>query len=565
MKRKKYYTVHEKNRRLVTLFRSLTDRRLEATAVLLDSKMMNNPSFLSNSTFNKIFHLLANHAFLTGLTIRFLLMIILPIIMDDGLLLQGVKYTDIDYDVFTDAADHVANGRSPFQRHTYRYTPFIAWILSFASDSKTGSWWRDPKYFGKIIFCIADSSCGWIIMKLKQRSRRQSTKEKHSSRNDKDKAALLQDACWWLYNPLPINICTRGSGESFVVLLPVLFTLVTVISMSQKSSTCTKRYHLWVVSIMAGILHGIAIHAKLYPIIYTISFMAYISLQEQSMITNRRGDTELLSEHIGWCQRMPPVDDESRKDTYHSKLKQRRNYPFPWTNTKRLVTLIGLWTQRLLFTIAPLLFLIVSMVTFGTLTYLAVKLYGDASLHEGLLYHFSRLDHRHNYSMFWYWIYLARGKVSAQFGGEVSSSLSSSSLTIMSRGLLLPQIVLLLYSSLGIAPYDLPFALFLQTFSFVAQNKVMTAQYFTWYLVLLPLCSERIFWKTKSMVCAAGLLGLSILSWLGFAFRLEMLGLAVHLQVWLASVVYFMANVNLLRVIMNHYRGFCHPTSGKQD
>ena len=486
-----------------------------------------------SSTRTKTISALSSHAFLIGLTLRLFLMIVLPILMDDGLLLQGVKYTDIDYDVFTDAAEHVSNGRSPFRRHTYRYTPFIAWILSFASSADAISWWRHPKYFGKILFCVADSLCGLIIMKLKQSSRI------HNRNDDVGTNIKIQDALWWMYNPLPINICTRGSGESFVVLLPVLFTLITVMS----TSKCTKRYQIWSVSIVAGIIHGLAIHAKLYPIIYTVSFMAYISLQEQSLQTKSR-TKKSMSSTIGWYSVMTPVIDD---DTVNSRIK----YPFPWLNPIRLLKLIRLWIQRLLLTLSSLLFLNFSMTTFAVLTNIAVKLYGDESLEEGLLYHFSRLDHRHNYSMFWYWIYLARGKVS-RLGGDMSSS----SLTIMSKGLLLPQVVLLLYSSLGIAPYDLSFALFLQTFSFVAQNKVMTAQYFTWYLVLLPLCSDRIVWKTRSMIQAAVLLGLSIVTWLGCAFCLEMKGMAVHLQVWMASVGFFVANVNLLRVIINHYRGF---------
>mmetsp|Transcript_24913 Transcript_24913/g.37242 ORF Transcript_24913/g.37242 Transcript_24913/m.37242 type:complete len:225 (+) Transcript_24913:462-1136(+) len=200
---------------------------------------------------------------------------------------------------------------------------------------------------------------------------------------------------------------------------------------------------------------------------------------------------------------------------------------------------------------SSVLFLSFFISTFAILTYLAVKFYGEEALQEGLLYHFSRVDHRHNYSMFWYWIYLARGRVSRN-----NLELSSSSLSTVGKGLLLPQIILLLYSSLGIAPYDLSFALFIQTFSFVAQNKVMTAQYFTWYLVLLPLCSDRIKWRSKSMVVALGLLGLSIVTWLCCAFCLEMKGMAFHVQVWLASVGFFTANVNLLRVIMNSYEGY---------
>jgi GPI mannosyltransferase 1 subunit M len=117
----------------------------------------------------------------------------------------------------------------------------------------------------------------------------------------------------------------------------------------------------------------------------------------------------------------------------------------------------------------------------------------------------------------------------------------------------LPQIVLG-FSSLGIAPYDLTFALFSQTFCFVAFNKVMTAQYFTWYLCLLPLCSDRIQWSSRRMLLSLGFLLVSILTWLGSAFTLEMLGWRSHRQVWMASVLFFVANVNLLVAILNGYR-----------
>mmetsp|Transcript_2581 Transcript_2581/g.2913 ORF Transcript_2581/g.2913 Transcript_2581/m.2913 type:complete len:553 (+) Transcript_2581:187-1845(+) len=533
-------------------------------------------------TATKIKNVISNHPFLIGLSIRLLLMILLPLLMDDGILLQGVKYTDIDYDVFTDAAEHVANGQSPFMRHTYRYTPFIALILSYASSSSLPwmglqgttnktffqqfinvavNWWRHPKYFGRLLFCIADSLCGLVILQLRQASRKKQ-QEKQTIAKSESRNVKIQDGLWWLYNPLPINICTRGSGESFVVLLPVLFTLATVLSASSSSFSSShihekhRKKSIIYKSILAGIIHGVAIHAKLYPIIYTASFMAYLSYQEQSL-WKKRDDNE-----VGWYYKMKPIQKNNPQIQVLEKSKQQQqqqqqqqhignNYPFPWLYPKRLCQLIKLWINRVLFTKSSILFLCFSLVTFAILTYLAVQYYGEEALQEGLLYHFSRVDHRHNYSMFWYWIYLARGRVVAS-----SIPLSSSSLSTMGKALLVPQVILLLYSSLGIAPYDLPFALFIQTFSFVAQNKVITAQYFTWYLVLLPLCSDRIQWKSRNMIAALLFLGLSIVTWLGSAFCLEMKGMNVHLQVWIASVGFFIANINLLRVILDNYCGF---------
>ena len=110
------------------------------------------------------------------------------------------------------------------------------------------------------------------------------------------------------------------------------------------------------------------------------------------------------------------------------------------------------------------------------------------------------------------------------------------------------------FSSVGIAPYDLTFALFCQTFSFVAFNKVTTAQYFTWYRALLPLCADRIQWSSRRILLSLSLLMASILTWLGSAFTLEMLGWRSHRQVWMASLLFFIANLNILVAILNGYR-----------
>lgn len=40
---------------------------------------------------------------------------------------QELNGTDIDYKVYTDAAYY----DSPYERHTYRYTPLLAYMMKF--------------------------------------------------------------------------------------------------------------------------------------------------------------------------------------------------------------------------------------------------------------------------------------------------------------------------------------------------------------------------------------------------------------------------------------------------
>jgi phosphatidylinositol glycan class M len=369
---------------------------------------------------NALYIVLKRNPFWIGLCIRLLLAWLLPLLFDNN---SAVAYTDIDYHVFMDAAEYIQKGQSPYDRHTYRYTPFLAELLSLLSSRQAG----------RYLFCVADAICGSLIIRLRKQSRK-----------NKQQETSFVDCMWWMYNPLAINICTRGSAESLMVLLPVLLTVQLVVMMPAGNERMSTR--VWR-PLAAGVLHGIAIHSKLYPIIYTLSYMAYFAK------TQRR--------------------DEIEKPT-------------------SIVSFLIVWTRRLLQP-APLLFAVTSLLTFAGLTYLAVLQYGQVALDEGLLYHLSRVDHRHNYSIFWYSIYLTRAQMT--------------NMNVVGRLLLVPQFVLLVVSSLGLAPYDLGLALFVQTYLFVSLNKVITAQYFTWYLCLLPLCSRIDYRKARwAFVC----LGLSI-------------------------------------------------------
>lgn len=439
--------------------------------------------------------------------------------------------------VFADAARHVASGRSPYARHTYRYTPFLARLLAVPLERPRVGALLSPRYFGKLLFCLADVLCGAIIVALRRRKRAAS----HVRGDDEEPSTgplspALKDALWWLYNPLPINICTRGSAESLVVLLPVLATLAVAEAPSlPPPSSATRRTRALPVAVRAcaaGLVHGLGIHAKLYPVIYTVSFMAHFSRQQRQREAFHRKSLHNTPEDDRW------------------EAKCVGGTTFPWRHPVQIFHLAIVWIRRLFFTLSSVLFLVVSLGTVGILTFLAVEQYGQEALDEGLLYHFQRVDHRHNYSMYWYWIYLARGRAEAAGGAAAAA---------WGHLPLLPQALVLGFSSLGLAPYDLSFALFCQTFAFVAFNKVVTAQYFTWYLCLLPLCSDRVVWRSRCMRVALTALLASIATWLLTAFSLEMLGWRSQRQVYAASLLFFVANVNLLRSIL---KGYVRPEQG---
>lgn len=179
---------------------------------------------------------------------------------------SAFKYTDIDYFVFTDAARFVSQGRSPYVRDTYRYTPLLAWILL------PTTWSRQWFSSGKVLFALADIVAGYLIVLILKSTYRMSAER------------ALKFASIWLLNPMVATISTRGSSEGLLgVLAAALLWAVT-----------QKRIKL------AGIILGLAVHFKIYPFIYASSIIWWLDEERLSGGAKKATDNTLSSVILGF-------------------------------------------------------------------------------------------------------------------------------------------------------------------------------------------------------------------------------------------------------------------------
>lgn len=353
-----------------------------------------------------------------------------------------VKYTDVDYRVFNDAARYVHEGGSPYQRHTYRYSPLLAYLML------PNIMWSPN--IGKLIFVLFDIFAGYLIYSILR-----------SDGLAKESTARFC-ACSWLHNPLVMNVSTRGSAESVIVAL----VLLTIHLYQQK------------VFILTGLVYGLAIHMKIYPIVYCLTLY------------------------------------------------------FPLTNSTGLKSLFDLNTARLRLATS-------TVVSLAVLTYLFYDLYGYEFLDNTYLYHITRKDIRHNFSVYFYLLYLT-----VEYE-DVGLNLVT----------FLPQLILLMLLSYRFCNiYDVNFCLFCQTLVFVTFNKVVTAQYFLWYFSLLPLILPSLKFSKKDVFVGCLLWSFAQGSWLLPAYLLEFKGNNTFLFIWLEGLAFFCANVGILAKIIRRHR-----------
>lgn len=172
--------------------------------------------------------------------------------------------------------------------------------------------------------------------------------------------------------------------------------------------------------VQAAIWYGAVVHFRIYPIIYAIPIIFFLD------------------------------DDYPSAFTRISYRKQSSESLLAWLSPERIT------------------FGLVSGGTFFALTGICYHFYGMEFLQEALLYHFTRTDPRHNFSIYFYYVYLHH----------------SLGFTFLER-------VLAFVPQMGvqsvIANYfsnDLPFCFFAQTVAFVAFNKVTCILGTDWLLYL---------------------------------------------------------------------------------
>lgn len=356
----------------------------------------------------------------------------------------AVKFTDVDYNVFSDAAKLVAEGRSPYLRPTYRYTPILAIALV-------------PNHyiffsFGKLLFVLGDLTSGWLLYKI-------------LSLQQLPEKVKLAGCIAWLLNPLTAVVSSRGNVESLLSTL----VLATIYCIMQKRLT------------IAAAFFGLAVHMKIFPAIYTLSFLL------------------LLDEN------------------YSGKR------PSSW------------WKNLL--NGARVKFALISGAVFFAVSWLCYFQYGHEFIYNAYLYHVTRRDTRHNFSIYFYMLYL------------IQDSWHSSLLGLLT---FVPQVLIVFFSSLYLHR-DISLCCFVQTFAFVTYNKVCTSQYFLWYLSLLPLILVRTRMTLKELCTVVCLWFLGQGAWLAPAYLLEFEGYNTFLLIWFASIAFFSINLYILSHIL-----YCH-------
>ncbi|KAK6347318.1 GPI mannosyltransferase 1 [Orbilia brochopaga] len=189
-----------------------------------------------------------------------------------------------------------------------------------------------------------------------------------------------------------------------------------------------------------------------------------------------------------------------------------------------------------------MVFTLTAFTIFMSLNNLMYAIYGHPFLQHTYLHHLTRLDHRHNFSPYNILLYLKSAPSYTQSHGSIE------------RLAFLPQLLLSAVLLPFFARRNLPSTMFAQTFAFVTFNKVVTSQYFMWYLVLLPfyLPHSSLMRQPAKGVTALLMWVATQATWLALAYQLEFEGKSTFWPgLWAAASSFFLVNCLILGTVTN--------------
>lgn len=431
-----------------------------------------------------------------------------------------VPYTDVDYLVVSDGARHMYEGRSPFDRETYRYTPLLALVV--LPNMVLGAWW------GKAVLALCDVVAGYFVLRvLFAQVDAAASSSQQQKQQQQGQAKLLVAAFIW-FNPVVINVSTRGNSDIIIA----AFALGSLAAFTQQ------RY--WA----AGLFLGFAVHMKIYPIIYAAPFVFALL---HRVISKRRQEQQQI---------------QAQQQSQQPRKQVATAAPPAAAASPSVVggILSAAFSGEFL---GPVLRAAAATVLAAAIpTAACYAVYGQQFLHEAILYHIGRIDHRHNLSPYFLQMYYGLLDLEIQKVLQVMTNVEPASRLTSGLFAFVPQMLMLVVVS-WVLRRNAAHAVALETMLFVAFNKVCTVQYFVWYLPFLPFI---FFTSAKADAAAAlpqhqqstnrALIGacvfwvLALGAWMLHGKLLEFDGVDTFVRLWACSCIFFVAQVVLAVVLL---------------
>ncbi|CCF58345.1 hypothetical protein KAFR_0E01910 [Kazachstania africana CBS 2517] len=193
---------------------------------------------------------------------------------------------------------------------------------------------------------------------------------------------------------------------------------------------------------------------------------------------------------------------------------------------------------------------LMTLLTIVALTLVMYNKYGYQFLDQTYLYHLYRSDHRHNFSIWNLLLYY-------DSAGTTDS--------MIAKFAFLPQLIVV--TLIGAYSLWLPNntvttsqtnfemlinVIFLQIFAFVTFNKVITSQYFIWFLNFIPIIVQNTTISPLRWAIIIATWFVTQALWLSNGYKLEFLGQNVFYPgLFLGNVCFFMGNVWILGQFIN--------------